>query len=134
MHRVSISPEIRDLFQEHEALRGMAVRAARNVSVPPELEEAVFARVQALHDEEERIAKPIIFWNIRKFSVVAGALAIVFAGTIGSMEFRSKSDVKLSTTTSQTSIARIMQSSGVSDRPTVSAAHKINRPNSSRLI
>src|SRR5579872_1131284 len=86
LHRVSVSPEIRAIFEEHDALRQMAVRAARNISIAPELEEAVFARVAALQ-EEERL--PAGFWSLRRISVAAGVAAIFIAGIVGSLEFQN---------------------------------------------
>ncbi len=76
LHRVSVSPEIRQVFQEHEALRQVAFRAARNVSVPPHLEESVFARVAAL-EEKRDVAVPVGFWSLPKISAMAGAAAIL---------------------------------------------------------
>jgi hypothetical protein len=64
----------------------MAVRAARNISIPPELEEAVFARVAALQ-EEERL--PVGFWSPRRLAMTAGVAAIFIAGIVGSFEFQS---------------------------------------------
>lgn len=79
LHRVSVSPEIRDLFAQHEMLRGMATRAARNVSVSPNVEAAVFANVAALQREERRKA-PVAFWSMRRGAIVAGALALLAVG------------------------------------------------------
>jgi len=80
LHRVSVSPEIRELFQEHEAIRGVAYRAARNVSVSPELEESVFARVAALQEAERERAVPIAFWTLPRVSAMAGAAALIAIG------------------------------------------------------
>lgn len=86
LHRVSVSPEIREIFEAHDALRQMAFRAARNISIPPELEEAVFARVAALQDEERL---PVGFWSLRRISAVAGVAAIIIAGIVSSFEFQN---------------------------------------------
>ena len=69
-----------------DELRQMAVRAARNISIPPELEEAVFDRVAALQ-EEERL--PVGFWSLRRMAMTAGVAAIFIAGIVGSFEFQS---------------------------------------------
>jgi hypothetical protein len=76
LHRVSVSPEIRQIFQEHEALRQMSFRAARNAVISPELEESVFTRVAALREDRRRLI-PIPFWSLPRISAVAGATAIV---------------------------------------------------------
>jgi len=86
LHRVSVSPEIRGIFEEHDALRRLAVRAAHNSAISPELEEAVFARVAALQ-EEERL--PIGFWTPRRVSAMAGVVAILLVGIAGSFEFQN---------------------------------------------
>ncbi|HET6402561.1 MAG TPA: hypothetical protein VFH95_14345 [Candidatus Kapabacteria bacterium] len=86
LHRVSVSPEIREIFEAHDALRQMAVRAAQNISISPELEEAVFARIAALQ-EEERL--PVGFWTLRRIAVTAGVAAILIAGVAGSFEFQN---------------------------------------------
>jgi anti-sigma factor RsiW len=110
MHRVSISPEIRELFQEHEALRQMAFHASKNVSVPAELDDAVFANVLALKRAEDRVAAPVMFWTVKRVSVMAAAVALIVAGTLGSLEFGSKSPANLAVTSgssnSQVSIAQ----------------------------
>lgn len=76
LHRVSVSPEIRQAFQEHAALRHMAFRAARNTVVSPELEESVFSQVAALSKDRTR-AVPVGFWSLPRVSAVVGAAAIV---------------------------------------------------------
>jgi hypothetical protein len=86
LHRVSVSPEIRERFQEHEMLRDLAVRSARNVSIPPHLEEAVFAQVAALQ-QQDRDLLPVGFWSVRRFSVAAAAIALLMTGSLGSVEF-----------------------------------------------
>jgi hypothetical protein len=76
LHRVSVSPEIRQIFQEHEALRQVAFRAARNAAVPTELEESVFARVAALEDSRDR-ALPVSFWSMPRVAAMAGTAAVI---------------------------------------------------------
>jgi hypothetical protein len=76
LHRVSVSPEIRQIFQEHEALRQMSFRAARNAVVSPELEESVFTQVAALSEDRRRLI-PVAFWSLPRISAVAGAAAFV---------------------------------------------------------
>jgi hypothetical protein len=79
LHRVSVSPEIREIFQEHEAIRVVAYRAARNVAVSPELEESVFARVAALQEKSEKIL-PLAFWTLPRISAIAGAATLIAVG------------------------------------------------------
>ncbi len=86
LHRVSVSPEIRQVFQEHEAMRQLANRAVRNVAVPPALEEALFQRIAGM--DRERILPPV-FWSVRRISALAGVTAILLAGIVGSLEFRN---------------------------------------------
>lgn len=86
MHRVSVSPEIRDLFQQHEALRGLAYRSARNISVPASLEESLFARISGTDREK---ALPLAFWNLRRISTVAAGFAVLLAMVASSLEFKN---------------------------------------------
>ena len=81
LHRVSVSPEIREIFQEHEEIRVVAYRAARNVSVSPELEESVFARIAALQEKSEKVL-PIAFWTLPRISAMAGAAALIALGLL----------------------------------------------------
>jgi hypothetical protein len=84
MHRVSISPEIRDLFEQHQLLRRIAVRAARNVSVSPNVEDAVFANIAALQSKEQR--KPVAaFWSMRRGAVAAGLAILLGAGVVATL-------------------------------------------------
>src|SRR5581483_159130 len=83
MHRVSVSPEIRDLFEQHRALRQLAVRAARNISIAPELEEAVFSRIEAL-EQEERL--PAGWWSLRRISTMTSVIALLLLAVTASWE------------------------------------------------
>jgi hypothetical protein len=76
LHRVSVSPEIRDLFQQHEMMRDMSLRAARNVTVRPAIEEAVFANVAAMIQKDSRRA--VGFWTVKR-GAIAGVVAALFA-------------------------------------------------------
>jgi hypothetical protein len=80
LHRVSVSPEIREIFQEHEAMRVMAYSASRNVIVPSYLEESVFARISALDEAGREKAVPVAFWTLPRISTLAGAAALVVLG------------------------------------------------------
>jgi len=82
LHRVSVSPEIRELYQEHEAIRGVAYRAARNVSVSPELEESVFTRIAALQEAGREKLVPVAFWTLPRISAMAGAAALIALGLL----------------------------------------------------
>ncbi|HWF43078.1 MAG TPA: hypothetical protein VG537_00400 [Candidatus Kapabacteria bacterium] len=90
LHRVSISPEIRQLFSEQEMLRNMAYSAARNVTVRPELEESLFAHIASLHEEEERAAAGLLgvarFWTVRRISIAAALVAVLLTGAVESFD------------------------------------------------
>src|SRR5438045_3870341 len=86
LHRVSVSPEIREIYEQHELLRSMSFRAARNVSVAPELEDALFKRINAMQHEEKL---PAGFWSMRKISTTAAVIAVALAGLLSSSEFRT---------------------------------------------
>ncbi len=81
LHRVSVSPEIRQIFQEHEALRQVAYRAARNVTIPSSLEESLFQRITAMEKEE---SLPVGFWSSRRIATFAGVAVALFAVAVGS--------------------------------------------------
>ncbi len=83
LHRVSVSPEIRQIFQEHEALRQVASRAARNVTIPSSLEESLFQRITAMEKEE---SLPVGFWSSRRIATFAGVAVALFAVAVGSFE------------------------------------------------
>lgn len=87
LHRVSVSPEIRQVFREQEMLRDVARHAARNVAVRPEIESAVFKNIAALQEEERaglvpipEVAKPAGF-GMRRFTLAAALLAVLLAGS-----------------------------------------------------
>ncbi len=84
LHRVSISPEIRELFEQHSALREMAVRAVRQTTIAPELEASLFRRIEALHQEEKL---PAAFWSIRRLSLTGALAALLLFGVVHSFEF-----------------------------------------------
>lgn len=86
LHRVSVSPEIRQIFEDHAALREMAVRAAQQTTIAPELEESLFRRIEEMRHEEKL---PVGFWNFRRLSVTAGALAIILLGVVNAIEIRN---------------------------------------------
>jgi hypothetical protein len=87
LHRVSVSPEIRSIFREHERLRAIAKTAARNVAVRPEIESAVFANIAALQDEERKGAAPLpevpqrASVAMRRTTLAAALLALLLAGS-----------------------------------------------------
>ncbi len=84
LHRVSVSPEIREIFEQHEALRQIALRAAQQTTIAPELEESLFRRIEGLQDEEKL---PIGFWTARRLSVMVAAVALILVGFVHSYEF-----------------------------------------------
>ncbi len=93
LHRVSVSPEIREAFQAHEMLREVSIRAARNVSVPSRLDDAVFANLAALQ-AAERPAVPIAFWSAKRITAAASIALLLLAigfGTAKLMDSQSTS-------------------------------------------
>ncbi|HEY3874741.1 MAG TPA: hypothetical protein VGM92_04655 [Candidatus Kapabacteria bacterium] len=100
LHRVSVSPEIRQMFQQHEALRQLANRAARNTVIPASLEESLFDRIEG---NRSRRAVPMAFWNVRRVSMAVGAVGIVLAVLAGSLEFNT---MKLTSSTQPNAVVR----------------------------
>src|ERR1051325_4684317 len=81
LHRVSVSPEIRDLFREHEMLRTLAHEATRSATIRPEIEASIFSRVEAMASKASR-EKPMFIFSRR--TAVALALALVLiSGSLG---------------------------------------------------
>ena len=80
LHRVSVSPEIRELFREHEMLRGLAHEATRSVMVRPEIEAQIFSRVEALAGSEQREKAMFVF---SRRTAMALALALIYPGSLG---------------------------------------------------
>jgi hypothetical protein len=96
LHRVSVSPEIRKLFREHEMLRELARSAQASTVVRPELEASLFSRIDALAAAElappvapiveERRRKAIpIFWTRWRLGLATavGAFVLGTAITLG---------------------------------------------------
>lgn len=85
LHRVSVSPEIRQVFREQEMLRDFATTAARNVSVRPEVESALFSRIAAMQEEERIAAAPLVSASknvgMRRGALAALLLVLLAAGT-----------------------------------------------------
>src|SRR2546421_10782766 len=75
LHRVSVSPEIRELFREHEMLRDLAHEAARSVTISPEIESSLFSRIEALSGNVVR-EKPLLIFSRR--TLVAAVLGLMF--------------------------------------------------------
>ncbi|MFI5201745.1 MAG: anti-sigma factor family protein [Candidatus Kapaibacterium sp.] len=124
LHRVSISPEIREIFEEHDALRQIAVRAARQSTISSEMEESLFRRIESLQDEEKL---PIGFWTVRRVSVTASAIALILLGVVNSFQFQKSvgnvatgSSIKSIASSAQYSITRI-ENSGSRERALHSA-------------
>ena len=76
LHLVSISPEIRDLFRQHEMLRELAHEATRSVMVSPEVESALFSRIEALAQKPAR-EKAVLIFSRRTVAVAALALVLI---------------------------------------------------------
>lgn len=111
LHRVSISPEIRDIFEQHQLLRRMAVRAARNVSVAPQIEDAVFANIAALKAQENRKAIGG-FWSVKRGAAIAGLALVLGAGIVASLRSSEPASVpyvapsRILTVTSDVAVVR----------------------------
>ena len=81
LHRVSISPEIRDLFREHEMLRSLAREATHSIMIRPEVEANIFSRVEALAGSQTREKAMFVF---SRRTAMALALAIILiSGSLG---------------------------------------------------
>jgi hypothetical protein len=98
LHRVSVSPEIRRLFHEHEMLREIAHTAQSSAVVRPELEANLFARIEAIAASEaagQAVVPPVeekrkrrvvpLFWTRWRLGLAtaAGAFLIGTAVTMG---------------------------------------------------
>lgn len=108
MHRVSISPEIRQLFREHEMLRLLATRAAQKVVIRPELEESLFARIRALAEKENKVLAPLPeaasiaskasrFWGLRRSLAVALLLGLLGSGAYLGLQGGEKGELRNTT-------------------------------------
>lgn len=81
LHRVSVSPEIRDLFREHEMLRGLAHEATRSAAIRPEIESSLFSKIEAIASKPSR-EKPMFIFSRRTAMALALAL-ILISGSLG---------------------------------------------------
>jgi hypothetical protein len=81
LHMVSVSPEIRDLFREHQMLRELALKATRSVMVNPEVEASIFSRVEVLAGKEPH-EKPVFVFS-RRTALVAALMLILLSGSLG---------------------------------------------------
>lgn len=81
LHRVSISPEIRRVFREHEMLREMARTAQSSVVVRPEVEASLFARIEAIAESERtaRAVPPLFLARWRRSLTLAAGVVLVGA-------------------------------------------------------
>lgn len=83
LHRVSVSPEIRQVFREHETLREIARTALSTAVVRPELESALFSRIEAiaghLPDHERAKAAPLFWSRWRAGLATVGVVALLGA-------------------------------------------------------
>ena len=116
LHRVSISPEIRQLFSEHEMLRNMAYRSVQNVSVRPELEDALFTSIAALQQEEKTAAvlpQASGFWSVRRISIAAAVVGLLLAGIGDSIELGANHTTNHIATQAHTNAQQPLASSNV---------------------
>jgi anti-sigma factor RsiW len=77
LHRVSVSPEIRQIFTEHEQIRAFAQRAVSGSAIAPEIEEKLLAHISRLAESARAPKAPIVFWNQTWFRIAAVALVAV---------------------------------------------------------
>jgi len=128
LHLTSISPEIRDLFHEHEMLRELAREATRSVMVSPEVESSLFLRIEALAEQPVR-QKAVLLVSRR--SVIVAALALVLiSGSLGYFVpklFSNNSTAQLGTNVGNTS-----HSSALSDAALVAPIENSSKENSPR--
>lgn len=122
LHRVSVSPEIRKLFREHEMLRELARSAQASAVVRPELEADLFSRIEALAAaeqapmdapvaEEERRRKAVpFFWTRWRLGLATalGAFVLGTAITLGPELFTNEGNND-STTTANTSASAAVE-------------------------
>jgi hypothetical protein len=81
LHRVSVSPEIRNLFREHEMLREMAHESASAVTISPEIESSLFAKIEALAEKPAR--KKAVWVFSRRTALVAALALVLISGSLG---------------------------------------------------
>ena len=81
LHRVSVSPEIRDLFREHEMLRELAHTATTSAVIRPEIESSLFSRIEAL--AENPVKKKALLVFSRRTAVLAALALVLISGSLG---------------------------------------------------
>jgi hypothetical protein len=81
LHLTSVSPEIRDLFRQHEMLRDLAHEATRSVMVNPEVESSLFSRIEALSEGPIREKAVLVF--SRRTAVLAALALVLISGSLG---------------------------------------------------
>ncbi|MEI8134999.1 MAG: hypothetical protein WCH46_07990 [bacterium] len=93
LHRVSVSPEIRDLFHQHEKLRETAHSAMNSAVISPSLEASIFAKVEAMASAKSRKKAVMVF--SRQSAVVAALAIMLISGSLGYFVPKYISDNKL---------------------------------------
>lgn len=81
LHLTSVSPEIRDLFRQHEMLRELAHEATRSVMVSPEVESSLFLRIEALAQKPAK-EKAVLIFSRRTVAIAALGLVLI-SGSLG---------------------------------------------------
>jgi len=81
LHRVSVSPEIRNLFREHEMLRELAHEATKSVMISPAVEASLFSRVEALAENPVREKAILVF--SRRTAILAALALVLISGSLG---------------------------------------------------
>jgi anti-sigma factor RsiW len=113
LHRVSISPEIRQIFSEHEQLRAFAQRAVSESAIAPEVEEKLLAHISSLAENSRMPKAPIVFWNQTWFRVAA--VVLIAAGvSVSAMYFSGRNAEQVGRTAQVATPPVNAQNSGVS--------------------
>ncbi len=81
LHRTSVSPEIRNLFREHEMLREFAQQATRSVAINPEIESSLLSRIEVLAEKQSSRKAPLIF--SRRTAAFAALALVLISGSLG---------------------------------------------------
>ncbi|MFI5263652.1 MAG: hypothetical protein ACHQM6_03955 [Candidatus Kapaibacterium sp.] len=125
LHMASVSPEIRDLFREHEMLRELAHEATRSAVVSSQVESSLFSRIHALA-EEPALARPILVFS-RRTAVLSLLTIVLISGSLGYLlpKFFSTSPVRFTSTAQITSVAKPVGNPSVGRAPDPVAAQAV---------
>jgi hypothetical protein len=128
LHLVSVSPEIRQMFHEHETLRTLSQSALAAVTVRPEVESRLLAHIESLaaaqHTERTLLA-PLAWWSQYRL-VLSGVIAAAFLGGI-TMYYTAKSG---SHTTNAFNQSELKQNGLVVSNTTSTRGNELSAPTS----